>query len=121
MGLNLVQSGGDHVFQLVADITNDNSLITPNFGKEFYAEIKPSNGSYVEIIENIDDEEVTDIVPSFLSSEAIELVSSSLELNRVAVANRTIVNGAQGALLIDFEVETDDVSPITFDELSIQA
>lgn len=92
MGLNLSQTGQDHVFQLIADVTNDLQFITPNIGKEFYVELRPSSTQYVDIMENIDDETVTDIVPSFMASEAIELSASGVQVEHLDVTDVTVVN-----------------------------
>ena len=122
MGISL-PSSGPAIFQLVTDIVN--TLPTGVEDDEFYAEIRPglyaanqnnSNTSYVRIEESADDELVTDITPSFLSFSSIEFVASQLDINRLPVSNKTVVVGGSNIELIAFEIETDDVAPVTVDE-----
>ena len=83
---------GQHNFQLVADVVDENDLPAAdvaaiqaaNFGdgSEFYVELRPSDTDDVEIEENANGVQVTDITPSFLSSTAINIGVSDVEIER---------------------------------------
>ncbi len=123
MSLNLGAVGQDHVFQVVADVVRESDFSAATaaalVGSEFYVELRPTSTD-VRIEENNNSVVVTDITPSFLSSESIELDTSALDVDILECGtNENVVNGAYDIELLTFEIETDDVSPITFDELTI--
>lgn len=98
MSLSLAGVGSDHVFQVVADVVEENnfSAATVNalIGSEFYVELRPTTTD-VRIEENSNSVVVTDITPSFLSSASIELASSALDIDVLECGtNENVVNGA---------------------------
>lgn len=116
---------------MIADVVDENDLnaadvlaiqsMNAGNGAEFYVELRPSSTD-VEIEENSNNVLVTDITPSFLASTAINIGVSGVELERQFCGTSEIaVNGAFDVELLTFEVDTDDVSPITFDEIQISA
>lgn len=127
LGLNLIGNGGDHLFQLIADVADSNDFTNAEYAAltsavpepEFYVELRP-NSSDVHIEENTNGVQVTNITPSFLVSSAIDLGDSQLEIDQLnGGTSETVVNGAYGIELLSFEIDTDDVSPIYFDEIQV--
>jgi len=97
---------GEISIALIADTvsTIDNNAI----GEEFMASLNV--GTDVEIIENEDDEEVTDIVPSSMTFDTLTFVETSIDINSINLSNVDVVIGADNVDAVLFEVETDDVS-----------
>ncbi len=125
MSIQLAWVWSDHVFQLVADTADDNNFTTAQYnailGAEFYVELRPTSTD-VQVEENGNSVIVTDITPSFLSSEAIEISTSALEIDIIECGtNENVVNGGYGIELITFEIDTDDVSPVIFDEIEVSS
>jgi len=90
---------------LIADVVSDISSV---IGEEFMATLDV--GTDVQIIENDDDEEVTDIVPSSMTFDTLTFVETSIDINSINLSNVDVVIGAENVDAVLFEVETDDVS-----------
>lgn len=78
----------------------------------------PGNGDLV-IKESDDDEQVMDLVPSFISFDAIDLVESAVDVTGIPLADTSVVRGATEVVALQFQVETDEVSPAFLQEISI--
>lgn len=74
----------------------------------------------VEIIENDDDEEVNDIVPSSITFDTLEFVSSEVEVNSINLTDVDVVKGAKNVDVVKFEIETDDVSWVFFEGVTLE-
>jgi hypothetical protein len=74
----------------------------------------------VVINETMDDERVTDITPSSLSFNTIDGSESGAKINVTSISPTTdVVRGANNVLAFQFEVEAEEVSSLTIDELSV--
>jgi len=78
----------------------------------------PANGDLV-IKESDDDEQVMDLVPSFMSFDSIDLVESAVDVTGIPLADTSVVRGATEVVALQFQVETDEVSPAFLSEISI--
>ncbi len=76
--------------------------------------------SDVRIIETMDDERVTDITPSILSFNSIDGSESGAQVSLNPLANIDVVRGAQDVTALSFEVEAEDSSAITIDEMTVR-
>jgi len=84
---------GDDEFRVTLDITCTSSSCT-----------------WLEIIENDDDEVVTDLVPTSITFDTISFVDTEIEVNGISLTNVDVVKGSVNVDTVMFEVETDDVS-----------
>lgn len=64
----------------------------------------------LEIIENDDDEVVTDLVPTSITFDTLRFVETEIEVNGISLTNVDVVKGSVNVDAVMFEVETDDVS-----------
>jgi hypothetical protein len=74
----------------------------------------------VEIIENDDDERVTDIVPSSMTFDTIEFVDSTVDVNSINLTDVDVVKGAENVDVFKFEISADDVSSVLFEGITLQ-
>ena len=70
---------------------------------------------YVE--ETEDDEEVTDITPSSITFNTIDGSESSATVSEVNLSDVTVVRGAKDIIALQFNIEADESSYITIDEV----
>ena len=70
---------------------------------------------YVE--ETSDDKEVTDITPSSLSWKKVTVIEAWAKVSRTNLADTKVVRGTKWEIAMIFEVEADEASMISIDEI----
>lgn len=107
-------SGSDITVTLEADTINTFPAASIDGDDEFRVSLRincnTSSCTGLEIIENSDDEVVTDIVPTSITFDNITFVDSTIEVNGIALTPVDVVKGSVNVDTVMFEVETDDVS-----------
>lgn len=104
---------GTKTFQIRADTIDDNA----NAGETI--EVSMNATTQLVVQETSDDQQVTDITPSSLSWNAVEIVTSSLSVNELNLSTTlTKVVGAKDVVLAEFELETDNAGAVTIDSMS---
>ena len=102
-GTIMVSLVADSVSTFPAGWTNDDS---------FSVTMLTSLAGGFQIIENEDDENVDDIVPSSLTFDTIDLVSSAVELTRLSLGPVNVVRGSTNIDAIKFQVSADDAGNV---------
>lgn len=74
----------------------------------------------VRVNETADDERVTDITPSTLSFNSIDGSESGAKISAIPLSDTTVVRGATDVRVLEFELEAEEVSAITVDQLTVQ-
>jgi S-layer homology domain len=72
-----------------------------------------------EIIENEDDERVTKIVPSSMTFDVVDLVTSEVDVTRLSLGDVDVVRGATNVDLIKFQVSADDAGSVYVNSFNI--
>ena len=104
------------------DTCIDNIIASTTGNKpRFNVELDVDNVNNLKIIEDADNETVTDIVPSFLSFDPIEISAATVNLNGIPLSDINVVVGSTEILALRFEVDTDDVSPVFIEEFIFKA
>lgn len=102
--------GGEVQFQVRADTrTTFPAGVANEVSVQLTLDANPNNSDLV-IKEDDDDQRLTDITPSNITFDTIDLVTSTIEVNGVNLTSVDVVVGAENVDLVMFEVETDDVS-----------
>jgi hypothetical protein len=71
--------------------------------------------------EQEDDEQVTDITPNSLSWDNVTVVLSAATISNVTLSNnQDIVKGAADIVALQFEIEADEASYVTIDEIKVK-
>lgn len=106
-----LDDSADITIALIADAVNtfDSNVINEQF------RITLDVVNDVRIIENSDEEEVEDIVPSSISFDTLTFVETAIEVNSIILSDVSVVIGAQNVDAVLFEVVTDDVSSALVD------
>ena len=99
------------VFQLVAE-TEDN-LMDCN-GSEFNVTLSASD---IVLVDDLENEDITDISPSQITFDSFELSSPSGSVNRISQSGIQVVVGTENVELLKFEVETDDIGSADVEEI----
>lgn len=73
----------------------------------------------ITVVETSDDEEVTDKTPSSLSFNSIDGSESGADVTLYPLADTDVVRGSDDVVMLQFEVEAEQVSDITVDELTV--
>ncbi len=106
LGIFLPDRAQDVSVSLIADTIG--TFDTGAIGEEFHASLDVAND--VNIIENSDDQDVDDIVPSSISFDNLTFVNTTIDVNSINLSDVSVVIGAQNVDAVLFEVATDDVS-----------
>jgi hypothetical protein len=113
-------NGGEVVLQVRAD-----TVTTFPVGLADVASVKltlntnPLAGDFV-VKESDDDTEVNDIVPSFLSFNTVDLVESAVTITEIPLSDINIVRGATDVVALQFQIETDQVSPAFLQDITFE-
>lgn len=99
------------VVKLVADTVTTFPAAWTNGDDSFSVAMSTAFPGF-EIIENEDDERVTKIVPSSITFDAVDLVSSVVDVTRLSLGNVEVVRGAQNIDAIKFQVSADDAGNV---------
>ena len=111
---------GETVLQVRADtITQFPANVAGMVTVHLELDANPANGDLV-IKESDDDEQVMDLVPSFISFDGIDLVDSSVDVTEITLSDTSVVRGAEDVVALQFQVETDSVSSAFLQEIAIQ-
>ncbi len=109
--LNIALAEGDMTIKIIADVKDN----VPAGTKITIALAVNNNSFYVE--ETEDDKQVTDIAPSSLSFDDVEVIEAGASVAKVPLANVTVVRGAEDLVAMEFEVEADEASAVTISEV----
>jgi len=86
----------------------------------FDLEITGTNGStQFEVVETEDDKTVTDVTPSSLSFKKLTVISAGAKAAAIPLANAKVVKGAKDSIIAQFEVEAEEASLVTVDEVKV--
>jgi hypothetical protein len=102
--------------RLVADTLT--SLDNDILGRRIQTTLTVNNG--FKMIENGEDEVVTDITPSVLTFNTIDVVDSSFAVTRLNRGNVSVVRGSKDIDAIAFQIKADDVSDIFIQDITVQ-
>ncbi|MDP2670536.1 MAG: S-layer homology domain-containing protein [bacterium] len=105
-----LKAGSDITVRLIADTTN--SFEAGWIGDSFAVSMLTSTAGGFKVIENDDDTTVTDIVPSSITFDTIDLVESTVTVARLSLGDVDVVRGAANVDAVKFQVQTDDVSSV---------
>ncbi len=86
-------------------------------GNEFNVEWNRSNNDFRELS---DDEQITDITPSNITWQAVEIVDSGLTLTVLPMGSVNAVVGYQDLEVLDFELEAEDYNAVEADEIRVK-
>lgn len=110
-------STADITVQLVAD--TNNSFLPADISRTFTVLMDISDG--VQFIENDDDKVVSDIVPSQITFDSVELVESNVTLAKLSIGNLvSVVRGSMNTDAIKFQMQADDVSSVLVNSITVQ-
>lgn len=102
--------GGEVQLQVRADTkTSFPTDVANNVSVRLSLDADPT-GSDLVIKEDADNERLTDLTPSQITFDTIDLVESSIEVNGIRLTSVDVVVGAENVDAVMFEIETDDVS-----------
>lgn len=111
---------GETVLQVRADtVTSFPANVADMVSVHLELDANPANGDLV-IKESDDDEQVMDLVPSFISFDGIDLVESSVDVTEITLSDTSVVRGAEDVVALQFQVETDSVSSAFLQEIAIE-
>ncbi len=79
----------------------------------------PADGEFY-VVETEDDNVITDMTPSSITFKNLELISAWATLANVPTASKSVVRGAEWVVAWMFEVEADEASDITMDEMKVK-
>lgn len=110
-----IPGNGALTIQLIADVKKP--LPAGYTGVTFNYTLSASG---LRIIENADDNIVTDIVPSSITFDTMRFVAASAAISSVNLSNISVVKGSSNVQAIAFNLLTDEVSPVRFETLVLQ-
>lgn len=82
-------------------------------------EISVDVSNDITVVETSDDEEVTDKTPSSLSFNSIDGSESGAQISLIPLSDTDVVRGADDVVALQFEVEAEQVSSITVEEITV--
>ena len=116
--LNIVLPQGDVEIIIEADIKEDVAT-----GTELKLDITGTDGSgnMFTVKETEDDKTVTDVTPSSLSFKKVSVITSGAKVAEIPLpADTKAVRGAKDVVIAQFEVEAEEASLVTVDEVKVK-
>jgi len=83
-------------------------------GSEFNVTLSASD---IVLVDDLENEDITDISPSQITFDSFELSSPSGSVNRISQSGIQVVVGTENVELLKFEVETDDIGSADVEEI----
>ncbi len=105
---------GTTMIDFVADTADDLSD-----GTTIKLSLDATSGSLLYIEEMEDDTQVTDIAPSSLTWDDIEIKQPKATLSKVPLADVTVVKWTENIIALQYEVEANEVSPLYIDKVKV--
>jgi len=106
------------VVKLVADTVTTFPGLWTNGDDTFSVSMSTAFPGF-QVIENEDDERVEKIVPSSMTFDTVDLVSSVVDVTRLSIGNVDVVRGATDIDLIKFQVSADDAGDVFVNSFNI--
>lgn len=114
--LNISLPQGDVEIVIEADIKEDVAANT-----ELKLDVIGTNGTkYFTVKETEDDKTVSDITPSSLSFKKVTVITSGAKVAAIPLADTDAVRGAENISIAQFEVEAEEASLVTVDEVKVK-
>lgn len=114
--LNVSLPQGDVEIIIEADIKEDVAANT-----ELKLDVIGTNGTkYFTVKETEDDKTVSDITPSSLSFKKVTVITSGAKVAAIPLADTDAVRGAENISIAQFEVEAEEASLVTVDEVKVK-
>lgn len=114
MGISIPE-GATVKARLIADMANQ-TTVSPFYGEDFFFTLDTTTA--FEIIETEDDQVVTDITPSLITFDTVDVVNSSVTVSRLYLGDVDVVRGSSKIDAYKFEVKTDSVSSVLFNDIT---
>jgi hypothetical protein len=114
--IDVILPAGVSEFTFRADILD---TATPGASFELALDNVGTSGGNFYVEELAEDEPVTDIVPSSLSWNSIELTDSDVEVSFESIADRTVVKGTDDVKVSTFRVEAGESDDITMSDVVV--
>jgi hypothetical protein len=115
-----LEPGTEYEFQLRFDTLDVATVNDDTFTWSTTAIGDGTTTDGLEFKEPQDDEYATDVTPSSITFETIDGQASSVDLSLRPISADNVVVGAEGVLLLEFEIEeTAGVSDVTVEQLSV--
>lgn len=112
--LDIVLPQGTSVFTVVAD-TLDN--LTD--GETISMELNASSTSTFKVEETEDDNVVTDLTPSLLTWDDVEVQQPEVTISKVSLADVSVVKGADDITALQFDAKSNEVSDLDLDKVVV--
>ncbi len=113
--LDITLPQGTTFITLIAD-TLDN--LTD--GTTITASLSTSDDNQFYVEETEDDTKVTDITPSSLTWNDVEIKQPLATVSKTPLASRNVVKGTADVVVSQFDVEANEVSPLTIDKVVVR-
>jgi hypothetical protein len=110
-----IPDGATVKINLIADIANQ-ATVTPFLNEEFYFTLSTSSG--FEIIELEDDTVVTDVTPSSITFDTVDVLNSTVTVSRLYLGDVDVVRGSKLIDAYKFEVKTDSISSVVLNDIT---
>lgn len=110
-----IPDGATMKVNLIGDMAAP-TVVTPFVGQSFYFTLSTSDG--FEIIELDDDTVVTDITPSSITFDTVDVVNPTVTVSRLFLGNVDVVRGTAKVDAYKFQVKTDNVSSVLVNEFT---
>ena len=112
--LDLSLPEGTSIFEIRADTLDYAGTPT------FELSLDTSVDTQFKVVETEDDKVVTDITPSSLTWDEVETIIAGATNSNVPLADVSVVKGAENISAIQFEIEAEKASEVTFDKVVIK-
>jgi hypothetical protein len=107
-------ASGSITLQLIADVKKP--LPAGYTGTSFNYSLASAG---LRIIENTDDNVVTDIVPSSVTFDTMRFVAATTSLTTRSLSNVNVVKGAGNVEAVRFDLLTDEVAPVRYETIVV--